>query len=315
MLTTAPAPVRGYTAAMRVLLLLAVVVSLPACRPQSADSAATTPTDTSGTGDSDDTNDTVDTGTAEDTADTVDTGTAVDTADTATGDDTADTGGGMDPALVVDKTYLLDLSAGDVTEPAAVGSLLAAYLGNVLLGVPAADVGNIDLRIALPLEGSVPAEQDPEVNSVELPGADFGGAPGFELLGASASITASGTTIEATDVQVSGAFSADASRIDDLRLAGLLDTRGLAPLISEAASEDEMCVLAAGLGVACTACPDGVDLCIEVVIERVPATEVAGLELVEVNGKESGSLGCTVATGATWLAGLALLLVARRQRN
>lgn len=211
------------------------------------------------------------------------------------------------------RSYVLDLSSGTITEPENIGELLASYITtDLLLGVVDDDGSALDLRFAMAVEGASPPEQDMDAGTVDLV-ADASGSPYFELSGESTTVSISGTTIDLSDIEVSGTFAADGSDIGGLRLSALVDTRGLAPLIGEDAAPDEMCDLLAGLGVSCVACPDGDEFCTPFTVENVPAPEVSGLSVASSSG--TGGTICSVATGGLSAAIVALGLVARRQRR
>lgn len=182
----------------------------------------------------------------------------------------------------------------------------------MLLGVVDDDGASIGLRLGVAVEGVSPPEQDLDVGTVDFT-ADASSSPYFEVSGESASLALSDVTVDVSDIEVSGTFAADGSDIGGLRLSGLVDTRGLVPLVDEAGAPDTICDLVTGFGESCVTCPDGTDYCLRLTIEDVPATEVRGLSVEASSG--TGGAVCSVATGGLSAAIVALGLVARRQRR
>lgn len=184
------------------------------------------------------------------------------------------------------RTYLLDLAGADWIEPPVLSALIQVYFTTpILLGVRYVDGPAIDL-LAAPGEvdplGVV--TQDPSADTWNFPIADFSGspfvdaeAPQIELL-----YDAYGTevAIPVTDFVLQGTFSADGERLGGGVLEGLGDTRSVGALLGDDRPE-AICELAAGAGVECIPCADGLSFCLFLRAEALEGTWVPGLTLVE----------------------------------
>lgn len=202
-----------------------------------------------------------------------------------------------DPATLTGRTYELALGDARIVEPENVGELLKQYLDvSILVGVDAyvPDTAKLEMLGALGKEGAEPADQDFCNPSIEFPDADFSAQPHF-VIGSSGvtPITVAGITVEIGDLEISGDFAPDGSYFGGGVLSGTIDTRPLVTLIGDDAEEDEICTLAAGLGIVCEACSDGAEFCLSLLADSMVATEVPGLTLQFMEGNNCTTTGDT----------------------
>ncbi len=213
-----------------------------------------------------------------------------------------------DPTILVGAVYELALSEARIVEPSGIGDLLKQYLDVVILvGIDSYDADNAQLTMlgALGKEGSEPASQDFCNPSIDFPVADFSQQPHF-VIGSSGTTTISvaGINVDIQDLEISGDFAPDGSYFGGGVLSGTIDTRPLVSLVGDDAEEDEICTLAAGLGIACEACSDGGEFCLSLLADSIVATKVDGPALVELEGNNCTTTGDTdgVMDCETWTA-------------
>ncbi len=182
---------------------------------------------------------------------------------------TSDVGAPVAADGLVGNTYSLELTSGRFVEPEGIGPLLQEYLTDaVLLDVLATDGGSIELA------GAIEGEDGSCVRSIDFPTADFGDNPYFQVGPETTTLAFEGVDIEVDDLLVSGAFSPDGSAIEGAQLRGTIDTRPLVPLLNEEGAEDEICNLAATIGVSCKPCPDGGVFCLDLHVDSIPGLGV-----------------------------------------
>lgn len=186
------------------------------------------------------------------------------------------------PPLAVDvvgDTFALDIVSGEWVKPAGVGDLIASQLGETqILMSPSAITGStIEAIVAI---GSANA-QDLCSPTIDLPPAAWDD-PTFSLSTPLLPLSVSGFTIAIEDVELSGSFASDGSRIEGGLLSGSVDTRPLGEAFGLGTGEDAVCDLVSVFGVPCIPCSDGSgDYCLELSIENVGAPLLPGTTVVE----------------------------------
>ncbi len=213
-----------------------------------------------------------------------------------------------DPNILVGAVYELALSEARIVEPSGIGDLLKQYLDVVILvGIDGydADAAKLTMLGALGKEGSDPATQDFCNPSIDFPVADFSAQPHF-VIGSSGvtTISVAGINVDIENLEISGDFAPDGSYFGGGILSGTIDTRPLVGLVGDDAEEDEICTLAAGLGIACEPCSDGGEFCLSLLADSIVATKVEGSALVELEGNNCTTTGDTdrVMDCETWTA-------------
>ena len=182
-----------------------------------------------------------------------------------------------DPVVASDligRVYAADLVSGRWVKPVGAGVILAGQLTtNLLAGVVHADAYEIELMGAVSQEYT--AIQDPCVETVPFPIADFTQNPWFEIGPQDIALTVQGYPIDIRQAVLTGAFSPDLTRLEGLTIEGNMDTRGLAWGLG--GPDSAFCDAAAILGVVCEPCPDGSGpYCLEAYVDNMVANEGPG---------------------------------------
>lgn len=217
---------------------------------------------------------------------------AGDTGDTGGGDSGADTGdtsgwngGGplTDPSLADGKTYAFLFDDATITEPATLGSIIAAYMGAPVMFTATVSDSSVSLRGGLGENGSDPATQDTCVPTYDFPSSSFDPAtPTFTVGTVDAELYVSGVAVPVYDISITGTFKSDGSEIGNMSYAGLVDTRPIGPLLNGGGGDDAVCIQAKNFGLTCVACPNGAgEFCLSLLAEDIVAGQVPGT-LVEV---------------------------------
>ncbi|MEZ4240295.1 MAG: hypothetical protein R3F59_29900 [Myxococcota bacterium] len=192
---------------------------------------------------------------------------------------TTSTTGSPTEVDVTGSTFALDVANGQWLEPAGVGTLLASQLGDtqIFVSPTAVDAASVTMFGAIGSGGT----QDLCSPSIPFPAADFED-PYFSLQSDLLPLVISGFVINIQDLDLSGAFSPDGTRIQGASLRGSVDTRPLGEVFDLGTAEDAVCQFVAGIGVNCVACSDGSgDYCLSVLVENIEAPVINGLTLQE----------------------------------
>ncbi len=190
---------------------------------------------------------------------------------------TSEVGGSTDESGLVGNVYSLDLASGRFVQPEGVGPLLQEYLTtSILIGVNSVESGKIQMLGAIAEDGTSPPTQSQCSPTIPFPEADFSGNPFFKVGPETTTLSIEGYSITIDDLLVSGAFSPDGSYISGAVLSGKIDTRPLVPLLNPEGEPDEICNLAATIGVSCEPCLDGENLCLSLYVDNIAAEEVGG---------------------------------------
>lgn len=176
----------------------------------------------------------------------------------------------LDPTGLV---YQIDLGTGIWVEPPGFGTLLTSLLaGSDLLFTPTV-IGSstIDLLGAYGTGGV----QDLCQPTIEFPGLAWSD-PTVDLVAPAVSADLGGVIVDVTDVDVSGSFASDGSRVQFGRLHGVIDTRNLGSLLGLGTAPDAVCVLLSAFGVGCDPCNDGYAYCVPVAVDDLEAPQIGG---------------------------------------
>jgi len=197
---------------------------------------------------------------------------------------TSETGGATSTSLV-DKSYLLNLADGRFVEPAGVGSLIGTFLTDVyvIVGVNSEDTvaSTLAMSGALGVDNGAGVEQDMCTPTIDFPiDADYSENPYFSVEGENVPIAVEGFEIEIGSMEITGAFSPDATYIDGASLAGKIDTRPLGELFDLGTDENAVCDFLATLQLACEDCGNGEVFCLSMVVDSMDADELPGVTLV-----------------------------------
>lgn len=181
-------------------------------------------------------------------------------------------------APIVGRTYDVELDGRDITwvKP-SVGSLLVSQLEtkSLLFMVESADSESIDLLGAAGYDVGRSVAQYPCAPPIDFATGTFASNPFFHVGPQDTSLSASGLVVPILQMEVEGRFATDAASITDITLQGLIDVRDLGALLGGGDACDTLGLF----GVACVACPDGSDSCVELEVRDASAPWRDGLNL------------------------------------
>jgi hypothetical protein len=184
------------------------------------------------------------------------------------------------PNGLVGRTFLLDLVNAEWVQPAALGPLLAIYFTTpVLLGVQYADGSIVDFLGApgfVDPFGNMTQAQEP---SWDFPAVPFVDAPFFNANVDFVNLRFQGSDVPVRDFTLTGTFAGDMVSLGGGILTGTADTRNLGDLIGQPGEPGAVCEYAAGLGITCHACVDGLPYCLDLSVRDVTGRVVDDLKL------------------------------------
>lgn len=194
------------------------------------------------------------------------------------------------------RTYLVELSSVDFTEPAGFGAFLGTFLDvPILIGVTDIDPDGTSLDLMgaqgrLKNDGTYTQKHTQTLDdglkywvpTWPFEGVDFNGAPYFSGDTSAIELRYDGAFVPVHDFHLEGTFAADGSSFGGGRLWGLGDTRDMAGLFGEADDPFYVCALVEGAGAECEVCPDtGEKTCLFLRGENVTAQHLDYIELLE----------------------------------
>jgi hypothetical protein len=188
--------------------------------------------------------------------------------------------GGETTVDLVGQVYGLDVASGEWVQPPGVGDLIASQLGatQIFLSVTNVTETNIEMLGAI---GSN-AAQDVCTPTIPFPPAAWED-PFFSLEDDLLPLDVSGFVINIEDLQLSGGFAPDGSRIGGGSLKGAVDTRPLGEAFGLGTGENAVCELVATFGVACDECSDGSGpYCLSVWVDNIAALNLPTTTVVTV---------------------------------
>jgi hypothetical protein len=189
-------------------------------------------------------------------------------------------GTAVDPGALIERAYSLDLSSGNFVQPSGVGELLGSLLEfSLFVGVTAADDTSVAMVGALSDDSGT--AQDLCSTTIDFPvAADFTENPFFSIQSDSLPLEVEGFSVVIDDLELSGAFAADATSVEGVTLAGKIDTRLLVELVQPGGADDAVCVLVSTFNVDCEPCSDGTgDFCLTVYVDNMVALEQGGFTI------------------------------------
>jgi hypothetical protein len=174
--------------------------------------------------------------------------------------------------------YALDVANGQWLEPVGVGTILASQLGDTQIFVSVDEVAPTSITM-LGAIGSGNA-QDLCSPTIPFPPAVYAD-PYFELQSPLLPLVVAGFVIEIQDLDMSGAISPSADRIQGASLAGSVDTRPLGAAFDLGTEPGAVCEFVATFNVECEPCGGDAaqPYCLSVLVENIGAPAVAGLTL------------------------------------
>ena len=196
--------------------------------------------------------------------------------DTDTGSTT-----GLDPADLVGNSYVIDLTAGTVMKPAAIGSLLMTYIeDDLLMEVEGSGRTTLDLLSGFGPHGARPAEQDLCSPTADMSGSDFRSNPDFTSASGELTTTMSGASMVIEDSTITGTFAGAGDTIENAEFTGLVETDSLDALVG--GGKGSFCDTLSSFGDSCVDCADGTPYCMELDIADLAGAAGGKLDLVPV---------------------------------
>lgn len=174
---------------------------------------------------------------------------------------------------VTGKVFNLNLAGGNWLQPAGLGDVIASLIGEyeILVSPLTIDGSSIDMLAGVATKG----EQNVCAPTIPFPSATYAD-PFFELTAPELPLSVSGVEINITNLELSGAFAPDGSRIQGAVMKGKVDSRPLAAAFNFGTTDNAGCIALAAFGVQCEECDNGAGpYCITVNIEDLEALEVS----------------------------------------
>ena len=183
---------------------------------------------------------------------------------------------GTPPPNLTGKSYTVNIAGATWQQPAGVGSLIGGMItADLLVGVVNDSGGSLELIGATTTD--IGAGQNYCSPSIPFPVADFSASPTFSAGPADVIFAVSGYTVPINGLQISGTFASDGSNFTGGQVAGQVDVRDLADIVGSLLGTTDpptICGLLSGFGATCVTCSsDGEELCIDVLITDITATE------------------------------------------
>lgn len=196
-----------------------------------------------------------------------------------------------DPTELVDKVWLIDLSAGRFVEGEPVGELLNGVFGRaLLLGVVDVDDGTMSVRGGVSTADfrSGTVAQDECFRTVNLALLDSE-LPDFRFEVEGFSFASYDIELTLARISVLGTVHPEGTALDGVSWSVAVSGSELAELVPGVDTAAAACEFAADLGVACTPCPDeSGEVCIAIAADRMqaPAVNATLIEITDDNRAE-----------------------------
>lgn len=203
--------------------------------------------------------------------------------------------GGAATVDLTGRVFSLNLADGNWIQPAGLGEVIASLIGEyeIMVSPTAVDEvgGTIDMLAGVATAG----EQNVCSPTIPFPAADYVN-PFFSLTAEELPLVVADVAIDITNLELSGAFAPDGSRIQGAVMKGKVDSRPLAIAFNFGTTDDAGCIALSGFGVQCEECDNGAGpYCITVNIENLEAT-AAATTLVEITQEDiDGNPACVTA--------------------
>lgn len=212
---------------------------------------------------------------------------------------------------LVGNAYRLDPAQGNFAIPQGVGALLQPQLSgtDMLVGVTLATATEINLIGAMVHPQTGQQDVCTPTTSFPDPG-DFTTDPLFSIQDASAVFQVEGVDVTVESGLFSGRFNGDDTKIVDVVMGGVMDTRPLVPLVG-GLDPGTVCDLMITFGVSCVACPDGSgNFCTQLLIDQLEAELAPGITIVEVTAADVAANPACVNGGGGFTCSTTGLLLA-----
>ena len=202
----------------------------------------------------------------------------------------------VDPSVLIDSSFQLDLTGATWVQPEGGASIFRSLFdGVMLLGVEAADDSSIDLLAGVGEEiDSETIRQDPCFETADFEAEDFRNNPYAAVGPTTLTLDVQGFAVPLQGVIVTGAFTDGGATLSDGTLDAELDVRDVAASVGYSA--DDVCdLLASYVGLECAVCSvDAEPYCVTMQLTDVEGEEIPGLRLVP----NENPTECETGTGA-----------------
>jgi len=187
------------------------------------------------------------------------------------------------------KVYSIDLESGTFIVP---GADTGDLVGELITGVEVLLSPTAEPTTEIPMIGAVGdgnGNQDICYETLAFPVTPAFEDPYFALESETLTITIAGVTATIDDLELSGAFTEDASAIVGGTLKGSIDTRSLKEALDlpTTAPDDAVCGVVSAVGVDCVECADGTGpYCLDLWVADLTAADVGG-SIVEISAAQA----------------------------
>ncbi|MDP2309915.1 MAG: Ig-like domain-containing protein [Pseudomonadota bacterium] len=190
-----------------------------------------------------------------------------------------------DPNTLLNRTWSFDLAAARIVSPEGMSLVLSSVPQQpLLIGVVAIDGATLDFIEGGSIANADTQSQDYCLATTDLPGAEFGESPYFDLSAPVARVSVGGAPVTVNNLVITGTFAADATYIAGGTLSGILDTRNMGVLVGDPGNPAAACDLMVSAGIRCGDCPDGERYCLDLEADQILAPEVSGFTISQVDG-------------------------------
>jgi Bacterial Ig-like domain len=183
-------------------------------------------------------------------------------------------------ADVIGRVYNLNLTEGNWVQPAGLGSVIASFIGDyeILVSPLNIDGTTIDMLAGV-ATGGEQNQCDPTIPFLDADYTD----PYFILSAPALPLVVADVEVNISNLELSGAFAPDGSRLQGVVMKGKIDSRPLAIAFDFGNTDNAGCTALAAFGVQCEECDNGDGpYCITVNIEDLEAVEI-DTTLVEID--------------------------------
>ncbi len=179
-----------------------------------------------------------------------------------------------DPSSLVGRTFAIDLSMSKVIEPGPVVQVMFSLVDNDLF-LEVEDVATSDLNVSIAPTNRMTGSQDTCLPSASFEGRDnFVDLSTFSVGPVDMEFSLAGYPMTLLNARSQSTFSPDGSYFDGGLISGTIDARDVIEVLASegvvgSSDPTALCDLVGRIDVACTPCPDGELLCLDIVAENI----------------------------------------------
>jgi hypothetical protein len=209
-----------------------------------------------------------------------------------------DLGTATDASTLAGKTWALDLRSARGVHPLGIDEVLGELIQfDLLVSVVSSDGTTLDWMAAVADDTGT---QDVCTPSIDIPSAGLESNPDVTVESELLPIEVGGSTLEIDDMLLTGTFTPDGTQMEGVTIAGNVDTRPLAGVLTEEDDGDPNAVCELfqnNFNIRCTDCPDGTGVfCIDLVLDTISAPET-GFALTTITDEDvAANADCATGT-------------------